>query len=57
MQSRIPINRFLLPRAAAIALIAALAAFALSGPPSLVHAAHEPLNLTLASGNGQLTAS
>ena len=51
------VNRFLLPRAAAIALIAALAAwFALSGPPSLVHAAHEPVNLALAAGSGKLAA-
>ncbi len=42
MRSRIPLNRFLLLRVAAIALVAALAAFALPGPPSLVHAAHDP---------------
>ena len=34
MRSRIPLNRFLLLRVAAIALVAALAAFALPGPPS-----------------------
>ena len=55
MRSHIPLNRFL--RAAAIALIAALAVFALSGPPSLVHAAHEPTALTITAGSGKLTAA
>ena len=49
-------NRF--PLAAAIALLAALAAsILLTGPPSLVHAANEPVSLTLAASNGKITAS
>ena len=49
-------NRF--PLAATIALLAALAASTLlSGPPSLVHAANEPVSLTLAAGSGKITAS
>ena len=49
-------NRF--PLAAAIALLAALAAsILLSGPPSLVHAANEPVSLTLAASSGKITAS
>ena len=53
---RVVRNRF--PLAAAIALLAALAAAVLlSGPPSLVHAANEPVSLTLTPGNGKITAS
>ena len=49
-------NRF--PLAAAIALLAALAAAVLlTGPPSLVHAANEPVSLTLTPGSGKITAS
>ena len=53
---RVVRNRF--PLAAAIALLAALAAAVLlTGPPSLVHAANEPVSLTLTPGNGKITAS
>ncbi len=53
---RVVRNRF--PLAAAIALLAALAAAVLlTGPPSLVHAANEPVSLTLTASSGKITAS
>ena len=65
MRSHVPLNRFLPLRAAALALIiAALAAFALPGPPSLVHAALNaslppaaPAAPTLTPGNIRLLVS